>query len=68
MLNSIKSEHFQCDKLGSNMISVKVNGMGNMISFPVKHLEELINILHKSETEFFPHTAARSYLDKLFER
>jgi hypothetical protein len=50
------------------MISVKVNGMGNTISFSVKHLEELINILHKSETEFFPHTAARSYLDKLFER
>jgi hypothetical protein len=67
VLKSISSESFQVDKMGADLISIKVNGVGNQICVPVKKLDELINLLLKAETEFYPHVATRRFLDKFFK-
>lgn len=48
MLNSLTSEKFQMSKLGSDMISVRVNGFGNVINVSVNNVDELINMLLKA--------------------
>jgi hypothetical protein len=68
MLNSISSENFQLDKIGANMISMKVNGFGNSISITESRVNELIDMLDKARKEFYPDAVARDSIKKLLNK
>lgn len=68
MLNSISSDSFQLDKVGSMMINIQVKGFGNSINISESQVTELIDMLTKSRQEFFPDAIVKERVKKLIER
>ncbi|MOA53808.1 hypothetical protein D3C78_1773220 [compost metagenome] len=55
MLKSIQSDNFQITKMTDNLISIRVNEYANTIMVSEKQFNEFLQLIHKAESEFFPH-------------
>jgi len=55
LLKSIQSDNFQITKVTDNLISIRVNDFTNRIMVSEKQFNEFLQLIHKAETEFFPH-------------
>jgi hypothetical protein len=67
-LNSISSDSFQLDKVGSIMIDIKVKGFGNSISISEGQVTELIDMLTKARSEFYHDKVVKESVNKLLGR